>query len=121
MNNELNDKIIMDTKGESKMATVLFVRDGNDPNRAKGYPVSLSTVIDHFAKYERVFSINPPTFGLDTQVTEYFDYRYVVVRIDADEVCPEFCKAGHYIIKDLPVSVAVGTLGLEHLELTHER
>jgi hypothetical protein len=97
------------------MATVLFLREGDAPNRAKGVGnIFIKDAINHFGSYEKIYSLDPPIVGIQTPFTEYSNFRYVVVRVDADEVCPAFSAPGHYLLKDLSVTTAMSLLDVDN-------
>ena len=95
------------------MASVFFTRDGQSLEQAFfAGNLSDSDAAGHFGTYEKHYSPDMPIIGEITHLTGFTDYRHVIVRIDKEEICSAFPKAGYYIINNLTISSAKSMMGL---------
>jgi hypothetical protein len=95
------------------MATVFFTKEGQSPEQAHFVGNLFSSdAADHFGAYGKHYSLDMPIIGEITHLTDFAGCQYVIVRIDKDEICPAFTKAGYYIINDLTISAAKLMLGI---------
>lgn len=86
------------------MAKIFFVKDGVAQNRAKFVAdIFKSEAVSLFGGYSYIYSEHEPCFNNDSNISEFSDYRYVVLKLDIDEVNETFDRSGFYVMKDLSI------------------
>ncbi|PMQ05798.1 hypothetical protein DyAD56_07840 [Dyella sp. AD56] len=98
------------------MATIFFVKRGKaqgQERRILSFLVDLRKIIATFPLHKPTWSGDElPTIDPKHVTSDVEAYRSVVVKVELNEACHPYAKAGHYLLDARPLEVA-SKLGLE--------